>query len=99
MNGQAGQSQLLHDGGLDVAPRTGHVRSMIPPFEVFQTEADGNVLWRGTAATMEDAKARIRELAAENPGEFIVMSRRTGQKLIVQCNEFGPIAESTNRDN
>jgi hypothetical protein len=72
---------------------------MIPPFEVFQTEADGNVLWRGTAATMEDAKARIRELAAENPGEFIVMSRRTGQKLIVQCNEFGPIAESTNRDN
>lgn len=72
---------------------------MIPPFEIFRTEADGSVLWRGTAETLEDAKARIRELAAETPGDFIIMSRRTGHKLIVQSKELGPILESPAGDN
>jgi hypothetical protein len=90
---QAERSQLLNEGALAGVPQKRHGRSMIPPFEVFQSEADGNVLWRGTAATLEDAKARIREFAAEAPGDFIIMSRRTGQKLIVPSKELDSIAE------
>ena len=99
MINQAEQSQLLNEGALDALPRNGHVRPMIPPFEVFQSETDGNVLWRGTAATLEDAKARIRELAAEDPGEFIIMSRRTGHKLIVRSRELDSIQEPATGDN
>jgi hypothetical protein len=93
------QSQLLNEGALDAVSQKGHARSMIPPFEVFQSEADGNVLWRGTAATLEDAKARIRELAAEAPGDFIIMSRRTGHKLIIQSKELGSVQEPAPGDN
>ncbi len=83
---QAEQSRLLNENVLAAVPRKVHARSMIPPFEVFQSEADGNVLWRGTATTLDAARERVRELAMEYPGQFIIMSRRTGQKLIVECD-------------
>jgi uncharacterized NAD(P)/FAD-binding protein YdhS len=72
-----------------VNQRSARVRAMIPPFEIFQSESDGNVLWRGTAASMDDAKSRIRELAAEAPGDFIIMSRRTGHKLVLNFDGNG----------
>ncbi len=67
---------------------------MLPPFEVFLSEPDGNVLWRGTAASMDEAKARIRDLAKETPGYFIVMSRRTGHKLRFKCSGDIPEEET-----
>jgi hypothetical protein len=61
-----------------------NVQLPMPPFDIFQSEGDGSVLWRGTAATMEEAKARIRELAASSPGQYIILSRHTGSKYVVQ---------------
>lgn len=57
--------------------------TVIPPFDVFQTDADGSVLWRGSAPTLEDAHARIQELAADAPGVYIILSRQTGRKIVV----------------
>lgn len=61
-----------------------NVHLAMPPFDIFHSEADGNVLWCGSAATIEEAKARIRELGASAPGQYIILSRHTGSKYVVQ---------------
>ena len=56
---------------------------VIPPFDVFLADGDGSVLWRGSASTLEDAHARIQELAAAVPGDYIILSRQSGKKIVV----------------
>jgi hypothetical protein len=53
------------------------------PFDIFQTEAAGTPLWRGTAGTLDEAKSHIRKLAAGSPGEYMILNRRTGSKVVV----------------
>jgi len=55
----------------------------MPPYDIFQTEADGSVLWRASAVTLEEAKARVQEFAVSMPGQYIILSRPTGSKLII----------------
>lgn len=54
---------------------------MTRPFEIFQAESDGNVLWRGSAASLEEANSVIKELAAKTPGEYFIWNHQTGKKL------------------
>ncbi|HEX4075879.1 MAG TPA: hypothetical protein VHX49_10805 [Candidatus Acidoferrales bacterium] len=56
----------------------------IPAFDIFEVEADGSVLWRESATTIEEAKARGRELAAASPGEYFILSHRTGSRLKIE---------------
>ena len=58
---------------------------MISIFDIFQSEADGDVLWVETAPTMEEAKARIRQRAIHSPGEYIILCHGTGNKFVVNC--------------
>jgi hypothetical protein len=58
-----------------------------PSFDIFQNEPDGSVLWRGAAATLEEAKTRVQELTASTPGLYIILSRQTGSKLIIGGGE------------
>jgi hypothetical protein len=57
---------------------------MIAPFDIFRTENDGTQLWCGTAGTMEEAQSRIGELSVNAPGEYVILSRRTGNKVIIR---------------
>jgi len=57
-----------------------------PPFDIFKVEADGGVLWRESAATIDQAKARARELAAAAPGEYFILSHRTGNRWRVDSD-------------
>ena len=59
---------------------------MIPPFDIFRTEADGSVLWQEAATTLEEAKARAQQLAKNLPGEYLILSHPTGNKLIVKSD-------------
>src|SRR6185437_1846340 len=43
--------------------------------DIFQVEA-GGVVWRGAAATLEDAIRRIQELASASPADYIRRSAR-----------------------
>lgn len=52
-------------------------------FDIFQMEDDGSVLWQELAATMEEAKARVNELQALIPRQFMIVSLRSGEKLII----------------
>jgi hypothetical protein len=67
---------------------------MTPPFDIFQKEADGSVLWCESAATLEEAKARARELAVGSPGEYFIFSRRTGNRLQIEPDAAGGEAQS-----
>jgi hypothetical protein len=51
--------------------------------DVFRVETRG-VRWLESAATLECAKVRVKELALESPGEYIVIDQRTGNKYAVR---------------
>ncbi len=51
--------------------------------DIFRVETSG-VLWVESAATMEDAKARVQELAVRSPAEYILLDQKTGDKLVIK---------------
>jgi hypothetical protein len=55
-------------------------------FDIFQVEAEG-VVWRGAAATLEDANRRIQELASALPADYIIWNRHTGDKHTVKSSD------------
>jgi len=59
----------------------------MPSFDIFQNEADGSVLWRGTAGSLEAAKVRVQELTESTPGRYVILSRQTGSKLTIGSGE------------
>jgi hypothetical protein len=57
---------------------------MTIPFDIFQTEDSGNIVWRESAPTIEAAKARIQELAIHSPAEYVVLNQKTGDRLVIR---------------
>jgi hypothetical protein len=53
----------------------------IPAYDIFKAEDDGAVLWLGSATTIDEARARAQKLAADLPGEYFILSHRTGNKV------------------
>jgi hypothetical protein len=60
---------------------------VIPSFDIFQVEPGGGVRWLAAAASLEDAQARVQQLAAKFAGEYVVVNQKNGSKMI-----FRPIA-------
>ena len=56
---------------------------MFNPLDIFKTESDGGVLWRGSAKDFVSAKANIKKLALSSPGEYLVLDQHTGQRVLV----------------
>jgi hypothetical protein len=55
---------------------------MTPRFDIFQMEPAGEVRWHASAATIDDAKERIQQLAALSPGHYLVLNQTTGTKVV-----------------
>lgn len=55
---------------------------MVPSFDIFRVELSG-VRWCEAALTMETAKARIQNLVASSPGEYLIFDQKTAQRTIV----------------
>lgn len=51
-------------------------------FDLFKKEGD-EVLWFGTADTLQDARMIIRERAGSAPGEYIVLDQKSGKKTTI----------------
>jgi hypothetical protein len=62
------------------------------PFEVFQREAGGSVLWRAAARTLEEATARVQQFAMGAPGEYVILDMRTGNKLVINAQTMSAAA-------
>ena len=57
---------------------------MTAPFDIFENEKSGTVIWLGSAATIEEAKARIREVGARSNTEYLVLNQKTGNKVVIK---------------
>ena len=60
---------------------------MTAPFDIFEKEKSGTVLWLGSAISIEDAEVRIQRYAASGSGEYLVLNQLTGNKHIVKFSE------------
>jgi hypothetical protein len=69
--------------GTKGASKKGRSPVMFYPLDIFKTDSDGGVLWRGSAETFIAAKARIQTLALSCPGEYLVLNQHTGDSVIV----------------
>ena len=61
------------------------------PLDIFRVERQG-VLWMESAATLEDAKSRIQQVAARESGTYLVLNQLTGDKFVF--DSAGEAAES-----
>jgi len=62
---------------------TQNTKPAFPPFDIFRAEDEGNLLWRGTAASIDEAKALVHEWAKLTPGEYVIVSLATGSRLVL----------------
>jgi hypothetical protein len=53
------------------------------PFRVFRVRSDGSLHFVEEAETLDDAKGRVRELAALWPGEYIIRNDATGERVVI----------------
>ena len=61
---------------------------MLPPFDVLKVGDDGIPIWVTSAATVDEAKARIKELAKRSSAkEFLIFSQQTQNKISVKPHE------------
>ena len=56
---------------------------MLSPFHIFKVLHDGSRTWMEGAVDVENAKARVRVLAASSPGEYVI-TNLTGQKISIK---------------
>jgi hypothetical protein len=59
---------------------------MDSPFDIFRVEPDGTLVWQGTAATPEEAEARVHDLGVNAPGKYVVASIRDGVQITIHSN-------------
>lgn len=59
-----------------------------PSFDIFQVE-DSGVLWIGSAATVDDAKQQVRQIAPRVPGKYLLFDQHTGTKLVFELRAAG----------
>ena len=57
---------------------------MARPLDIFRMVPEG-VRWIGSAENLEAAKALIKAKAAEEPGDFLIVSLETGWKIEIKA--------------
>jgi hypothetical protein len=67
---------------------------MLPPFDIFRVEPNGEVLWVKAAEDWKSARLAVQELMASSPNEYLIYSHRTNNRLRVKPR---PAAERTTK--
>ena len=60
---------------------------MVPPFDIFQKEPDGKLRWIEAAESLESAQARVQKFMKLSPGEYMIFSQKTGNKILIGSPE------------
>ena len=60
---------------------------MIAPSDIFWVGPDGVLTWRAVVGSMDAAKQRVEVLAKSQPGDYVVMSLRTGNKVSIRVEK------------
>ena len=56
---------------------------MLEPLDIFVKMEDGTYVWKAAANTFELAKSTVQRLATTSPGEYMIFSQTTGNKIVV----------------
>jgi hypothetical protein len=56
---------------------------MIPPIDIFRM-VDGALVWQEPSPSVDDARIRVQQLGAIQPGEYVIFSQKTGNKISVR---------------
>jgi hypothetical protein len=67
----------------------GYTMKAHTPIDIFRVDPKG-VLWLESLGSVDEAKARIQLLAAQDPGEYVVLNQTTGTKLTIKINSMIP---------
>jgi hypothetical protein len=57
---------------------------MVEPFEIFRVCNDDQPVWLETEAALDRAKARVEELGAANPGEYLIYCHESGDQISIK---------------
>lgn len=57
---------------------------MVAPFDIFRMDEEGQLLWCEEAASLEEAKARIQALTKSRRTTYVILSQRTGHRMVVE---------------
>ena len=53
---------------------------MIPQYDIFRMKK-GEYVWIETSMTLDDAKARVQELGAAEPGEYVIFDEKNCDRI------------------
>jgi len=56
---------------------------MIPPIDIFRM-VEGDLVWEEPSPSVDDARIRVQQLGAIQPGEYVIFSQKTGNKISVR---------------
>ena len=56
---------------------------MTAPFDIFENEKTGTVLWVGSAKTIEEARARVDQFSAHSSADYLILNQKTGNKVVI----------------
>jgi hypothetical protein len=63
---------------------------MIPAYDIFRFHMDGAPIWLEPANTFNDAKARIQQLGATQPGDYLILNQKTAEKIPLRAGQASP---------
>jgi hypothetical protein len=75
----------LSDSTLPRVYLTQEGSNMIPLFDIFKTDKNGDVSWLCYAKGLEAAKSNAKRLAAQTPGDYFVLCLATREKLMLKA--------------
>ena len=56
-------------------------------FDIFRVSENGSLLWVETAATLEAARSQVNGLQTTSAGDYVVVSQKTGNKMVIRYSE------------
>ena len=59
---------------------------MIPPFDIFSVESDGQLVWQAMAESLDVARLRVKTLMDVQPCDYVICSQRTGHKMVIKAD-------------
>ncbi len=61
---------------------------MILEYDIFRIEKNG-LTWLEPAVTLDDAKARIQQHGAKQPGDYFIFDQSTGDRIRLKIQPSG----------
>jgi hypothetical protein len=69
---------------------------MLPQFDIFRMKK-GDYVWLEATMTLDDAEARVQELGAAEPGEYLIFNQKTCGRISLRVEHRAKSGSQTKR--